>query len=164
MITCPNCKNQEPPGAIFCSECGMQLVQFEGKKTKQIDMEASSGTAPMQASAAPKAPVNWISLHLLENGQIIPISDRLEFTMGRTSENQPIMPDVDLSSAKAYEYGVSRLHAVVRLLNGMIILMDLGSSNGTYLNGVRLMPNIEHPIKHGDIVSLGKLKIQIVLT
>lgn len=166
MITCPNCQNQEPPGAIFCSECGMQLIQFDGKKTKQIDIVPGNvSTGPIKETAAPvKSNVTWISLHLLESGQIIPISDRLEFTLGRTSENQPIMPDIDLSASKAYEYGVSRLHAAVRLINGMIILMDLGSANGTYLNGTRLTPNIEHPIKHGDIISLGKLKIQIVLS
>lgn len=166
MIVCPNCKNQEPPGAIFCSECGTQLVQFEGKKTKQITEEdrAAVGTAPIQQSGFSDHSATWISLHLLESGQIIPISNRSEFTMGRSSENQPIMPDVDFASYKAYEYGVSRLHAAVRMLNGLVIVMDLGSSNGTYLNGTRLQPNVEHPLKHGDTLALGKLKMQIVLT
>ncbi len=64
----------------------------------------------------------------------------------------------------AFEHGVSRLHAVIRLVNGEASLMDLGSSNGTYLNGVRLIPNTESPIRHGDLVALGKLKIQIILS
>ena len=42
--------------------------------------------------------------------------------------------------------------------------MDLGSSNGTYLNGRRLNPHVEEPLKHGDIVAVGKLKIQILLS
>jgi pSer/pThr/pTyr-binding forkhead associated (FHA) protein len=41
--------------------------------------------------------------------------------------------------------------------------MDLGSANGTYLNGKRLGPNTEQSISHGDIIALGKLKIQILL-
>jgi pSer/pThr/pTyr-binding forkhead associated (FHA) protein len=41
--------------------------------------------------------------------------------------------------------------------------MDLGSANGTYINGKRLNPNIEHSLNHGDIVALGKLKMQILV-
>jgi pSer/pThr/pTyr-binding forkhead associated (FHA) protein len=41
--------------------------------------------------------------------------------------------------------------------------MDLGSSNGTYVNGKRLNPNVEHMLGNGDVVALGKLKIQILL-
>jgi pSer/pThr/pTyr-binding forkhead associated (FHA) protein len=41
--------------------------------------------------------------------------------------------------------------------------MDLGSSNGTYLNGKRLSPNVENVIGHGDVVTLGKLKMQVLL-
>ena len=42
-------------------------------------------------------------------------------------------------------------------------VMDLGSSNGTYLNGRRLNPHTEESLKHGDVVALGKLKIQVLL-
>jgi pSer/pThr/pTyr-binding forkhead associated (FHA) protein len=141
----------------------MQLVQLDGHKTQQISKDTEDlNTAPIHA--APEAMSTWISLHLLDSGQIIPISDRTEFTIGRISENQPIMPDIDLSPYMAFEHGVSRLHAVIRLVNGEASLMDLGSSNGTYLNGVRLIPNTESPIRHGDLVALGKLKIQIILS
>jgi pSer/pThr/pTyr-binding forkhead associated (FHA) protein len=106
----------------------------------------------------------WITLHLLETGDILPISERNECTMGRLSENQPIEPDIDLTPFKAFDNGVSRLHAVIRKSEGNVVLVDLGSSNGTYVNGVRIMPNIEQPLRHGDIVALGKLKMQIVMS
>jgi pSer/pThr/pTyr-binding forkhead associated (FHA) protein len=41
--------------------------------------------------------------------------------------------------------------------------MDLGSANGTYVNGKRLSPKREQLIHHGDIVALGKMKIQILV-
>ncbi|PWH15499.1 MAG: hypothetical protein DDG60_05755 [Anaerolineae bacterium] len=163
MIVCPNCKHQESDGAIFCSECGMQLVQYTPGETQRFDTatgELQTVSAPQPVSQVPA----WISLHLLESGQILPISDRMEFTMGRVSENQPIMPDIDLSPFKAFDNGVSRLHAVIRNNAGNIVIMDLGSSNGTYINGMRIVPNIEQPLRHGDIVALGKLKMQIVLS
>ncbi len=164
MIICPNCKNQEPAGAIFCSECGMQLVQLDGQKTQQIYKDTEElHTAPISDPFGIETNV-WISLHLLDGGQFIPISDRTEFTLGRISENQPIMPDIDLTPYHAFDHGVSRLHAVIRLVNGQVTVMDLGSANGSYLNGVRLVANVESPLRNGDILALGKLKIQIILS
>ncbi len=163
MIACPNCKHHEADGAIFCSECGMQLIQYKPGETQRFN----TPTGELGSTLAPDAPAQspaWISLHLLDSGQILPVSDRVEFTMGRVSENQPIMPDIDLSPFKAFDNGVSRLHAVIRNNSGIIIIMDLGSSNGTYINGTRIVPNIEQPLRHGDIVALGKLKMQVVLS
>jgi hypothetical protein len=112
----------------------------------------------------PSSPANsWLSLHLMDSGKILPLASRNEFTMGRLSEGQPIMPDIDLTPYQAYAAGVSRLHAVVKREADRVIIMDLGSSNGTYLNGRRLAPHTEETLKHGDVVALGKLKIQVLL-
>jgi hypothetical protein len=165
MIICPNCKHEEVDGAIFCSECGSQLIKGENVHTQMIQPEVSDDrvTGPI-ADDRPAANNAWISLHMLDSGQILPIADQTEFTLGRISDNQPIMPDIDFSAYKAYDNGVSRLHAVIRHNNGNVIIMDLGSSNGTYVNGTRLLPNTEQPLHHGDVVALGKLKMQIVLS
>ena len=106
---------------------------------------------------------SWISLHLMDSGKILPLASRNEFTLGRLSEGQPIMPDIDLTPYQAYASGVSRLHAVVKREDNRVAVMDLGSSNGTYVNGRRLNPHTEESLSHGDIVALGKLKIQILL-
>jgi len=165
MITCPNCKHEEMDGAIFCSECGMQLVKSDALTTQNIRSEEVDKTPTSPFETEIPNPNNvWISLHMVDSGQILPISERNEFTMGRSSENQPITPDIDLSPYKAYDNGVSRLHAVVRRNGGSVIVMDLGSSNGSYVNGTRLMPNMEQPLRHGDILALGKLKMQVVLS
>ena len=100
---------------------------------------------------------------MIESGQILPLADRTEFTLGRSAEGQPIVPDVDLSPYKAYANGVSRLHAVLKLILERFFIMDLGSSNGTYLNGSRLPPYVETPLAHGDVVFLGKLKMQVLI-
>lgn len=164
MITCPNCKHPEPAGAIFCSECGTQLLEIEPKKTQQIVDEVVD-TGPASANAIPQqAQGAWITLHLLDSGQVLPINDRTEVTLGRGSENQPIMPDIDLNPYRAYDNGVSRLHAVIKSVSGQTVVMDLGSSNGTYLNGARLTPNVPSPLRHGDVIALGKLKMQIILS
>ncbi len=49
---------------------------------------------------------------------------------------------------------VSRRHARLLLQGGRYILEDLGSTNGTYVNGQRLTG--PHVLKPGDVVSLGE--------
>jgi pSer/pThr/pTyr-binding forkhead associated (FHA) protein len=107
---------------------------------------------------------SWISLHIIESGQILPLAERTEFTLGRVAEGQPIVPDVDLSPYNAYANGVSRLHCALKLVDNQVVIVDLGSSNGTYLNGTRLSPYTEMPVADGDIAYLGKLKVQLLIS
>jgi len=53
---------------------------------------------------------------------------------------------------------VSRRHAELRLHEGRWILRDLGSSNGTWVNGRRVM---EAEVAPGDEVSLGHCRFRI---
>ena len=105
-----------------------------------------------------------ISLHIVESGQVLHLTDRKEFTLGRTVEGQPILPDVDLSPFDAFSLGVSRLHAALRIVNKELVVTDLGSSNGTRVNGQKIVPHVDYPINHGDIIALGKLKIQVIIS
>ncbi len=50
---------------------------------------------------------------------------------------------------------VSRKHGVVSLVDGVATLVDEGSSNGTFLNGVRVNPKTPYPLKDGDSFRIG---------
>ncbi|MGD8404790.1 MAG: FHA domain-containing protein [Anaerolineales bacterium] len=165
MIECPNCQHNNLDGTVFCSECGSQLTDVHSIVTQSIpaDSQPLTSVDKKKTAAYSKHLDTWASLHLLDSGQILPLGDRTEFTLGRVSEAQPIMPDIDLTPYQAYANGVSRLHAVLKREGERVIVMDLGSSNGTYLNGKRLRPNTEHTLNHSDLLALGKLKIQILL-
>jgi len=167
MIACKNCNHANPPGSIFCDECGAQLTDPE-INTQSIHTSPPVQQAGFNTPFNTPAPVSvnvdsWGSMHLLDSGQILPLANRDEFTLGRVSEGQPIMPDVDLSPYQAYAGGVSRLHASIRRNGRRVAIMDLGSANGTYVNGKRLTPNVERLVNHGDVVALGKLKFQILI-
>jgi signal transduction histidine kinase len=51
------------------------------------------------------------------------------------------------------DHGASRRHAEIRPANGSWVLVDLNSSNGTYLNGQRVVSPIA--LKHGDQIKVG---------
>lgn len=51
---------------------------------------------------------------------------------------------------------VSGLHAEIRVENGEAWLMDVGSTNGTFVNGTRLTPNQPQLLANGDEVKIGQ--------
>jgi len=164
VIKCPHCSHAEPNGAIFCSECGAQLVGLESINTQSIEPDRVPH-APLAVSGSGANPPGeaWATLHLVETGKVLPLVDQNEYTLGRVNADQPIIPDIDLGPYKAFDHGVSRLHLVIRAAGGRVIVMDLGSANGTYINGTRLAPQVEHAVANGDVIALGKLKLQVVL-
>jgi pSer/pThr/pTyr-binding forkhead associated (FHA) protein len=168
MILCPNCQHEEIAGALFCSECGAQLVFTEHLSTQSIRRNPTDALTPTQVAETPPTPATAtndavVSLHLVDSGQILPLTGRSEFTLGRMTEGQPILPDVDLSPYEAYSQGVSRLHAALKIANDRVVIVDLGSSNGTRINGQKIVPNVDYPLNHGDMLALGKLKIQLLI-
>lgn len=165
MILCPTCQHAEVEGALFCSECGAQLVSIQNLATQNfhIDKEMPDVGSSQAIKTVEFSATDRISLQVVNGGQFISLSDRNEFTIGRVSEEQSVMPDIDLTSYSAYENGVSRLHAVIKKNQNNVSIMDLGSANGTYLNGTRLTPERDYSLRHGNIISFGKLKIQFLI-
>lgn len=166
MIICPNCNHENIDGSVYCDECGAQLMGTDALVTHNIEDSITKEFESVKTDVLPAQLDDvdaWASLHLINSGQIMPLTTRPEYTLGRISEGQPIMPDIDLTPYQAYAMGVSRLHAVIKQQGEHVTIMDLGSSNGTYLNGARLKTNVEEMLHHGDLLSLGKLKIQVLI-
>ena len=54
--------------------------------------------------------------------------------------------------------GVSRVHCLLMMRGGRLIVRDLGSSNGTWLNGKQLENNRDVPLSKGDVIAIGSAK------
>jgi hypothetical protein len=155
-------------GALFCSECGAQLFHIDnGQSTILIPYE----TMPTETPAAPETPPPpfvtqnlGLALKIVSTGEVIVLDREDEFTLGRVSGNQPILPDIDLSPYQAYDSGVSRLHATLHIQRDEVTIIDLGSANGTQVNGRRIPAQDPYPLKHGDILTLGKFNLQVLST
>ncbi len=170
MIRCPTCKHEEYLGAIFCSECGSQL-NVEHITTKSLKRTTGSFAQRITSEIKkleeilPQEAVSEavITLHVIELDQFVPLQGKDTFTLGRRSPGQTTLPDVDLTPYNAYVQGVSRVHAKITMENGRVSIVDLGSVNGTRVNGNKLKPHVPRVLQHGDIIALGKLKIQIII-
>ncbi len=69
--------------------------------------------------------------------------------------NDLVPPDVDLSGLPNAEV-VSRIHADIRIEGDAYYLEDVGSANGTYVNGLPLVPGNRHRLRPGDRLAFGK--------
>ena len=56
---------------------------------------------------------------------------------------------------------ISRKHCQINRQGNHYTITDLQSSNGTYVNGVRLQPNKSFPIENGDIIRLADSDFQV---
>jgi len=83
-------------------------------------------------------------------------------TLGRLNELFHVEGLVDLSPYRATERGVSRIHCQLSLKDNQVYITDLGSTNGTYLNGRRLEPNQPTLITKRNTVSLARLPIKLL--
>jgi pSer/pThr/pTyr-binding forkhead associated (FHA) protein len=83
--------------------------------------------------------------------------------MGRLDPASDVFPEVDLTEDNGLEKGVSRRHARILKREGTVVVEDLGSINGTFINGKRLAPYLPETLKDGDSLQLGRLLIEIKL-
>jgi predicted component of type VI protein secretion system len=94
-----------------------------------------------------------VELKVLEGrqqGKTIPLNVR-QFLIGR-EEDCHLRPNSDL---------VSRHHCVFTVDDFTVRLRDLGSTNGTFVNGERIQGQVV--LKPGDHVAVGKLSFEIVV-
>ena len=76
-----------------------------------------------------------------ENGERLIITEQ-KLSIGRDTESTMQVVDVE----------VSRNHAEIRLLNTSFVLIDLQSTNGTFVNGQRVQ---EHTLQNFDQIKIG---------
>jgi pSer/pThr/pTyr-binding forkhead associated (FHA) protein len=86
------------------------------------------------------------------------------YILGRSDSQNPAIPDVDLMRFSARERGVSRRHAALIAFDDKLQVLDLDSSNGTFVNGIRALPEEPLPLADGDKLMLGELEIVINLS
>jgi NADH:ubiquinone reductase (H+-translocating) len=122
--------------------------------------EQAAPARPLVAGSVrtPPAAAPATSLRAIIQAQAGPVAGRSfevgagGATLGRAAENSIVLADPRLS----------RHHARVTLEDGVFWLADLGSANGTAVNGHRLQA--PHPLKSGDMVDLGQSRFVVAIS
>lgn len=136
-VSCFRCQAQNPSDRLFCTSCGYELAD----RKAVADRVMGPNGRPILAR------------FLLQNGQQAGRSFRFHqdlTTIGRTNGNDLII------SGRT----VSRRHARLWFDNGRWYLADMQSANGTFVNSVRLQPNLPVMLNDGDIINFGDEVVQ----
>ncbi|MCE9645499.1 MAG: FHA domain-containing protein [Chloroflexi bacterium] len=148
---CPSCKLGIDANSIVCRHCGAIL-----------DL-TPPGSTPKDNNLVAGLPRPKAGLAVYPSGTTTPIAvtEDKEFVLGRETggESEKI---VDLTSLDGFAMGVSRRHAMIRAVENGYMLIDLNSSNGTWLNGQILVPTILYELPSGSNVQLGHLKLVVI--
>lgn len=166
MQICPSCGTENRPGELFCQNCGTNLQSGTAVgTTKSIDDETGVAT-PREyiIDAGTDIFVPGASLRIeIEGGpEPIYIQPSNEIIFGRRDPATGAMPDVDLTPYAGYRMGVSRRHTAIRAAEeNHLDVWDLGSSNGTFLNGQRLNAHRPYRLRDGDRLRLGQMVLRI---
>ena len=164
-ISCPVCKNKNEIGAPVCRHCGAALEDpflDPGPQTKTTDMAARIPERSRDWAVDEAAiPDSGIAVYI--EGQFSPahVDSNGEFVIGRkvgTTSNVSL----DLSQAGGYHLGLSRRHGVIRRTEDGYEVLDLGSVNGTWLNGERLVPHKAYPLPSGSHLRLGRMRLLVL--
>lgn len=102
-----------------------------------------------------------LRLEVMNSTDELVVDPHHETIIGRRDPATGIAPDVDLTAFSGYKLGVSRKHAVLRVRGKQLEILDLGSSNGTMVNGVRIPPHEPRLLRDGDQLLMGKLTMRI---
>lgn len=177
MRFCPNCKYPNPDDRTICEACDTVLEQ----PTSAHGSNGNGNTAPgvtkaLDPSIVQNHPIlagftsgakekSFLRLEIFGEVEPLIVPLKKEIIFGRRDPALPKQPDVDLSPYAGYRMGVSRSHAkLTRNAEGHLLLADLGSSNGTFLNDTRLDYHQSYKVNDGDLIALGQMVIQIFYT
>lgn len=83
--------------------------------------------------------------------------------IGHTGSPLDEMPDLDLKCYGTAVNGISRRHAVLLPDKDAVYLIDLSSTNGTWVNGRFLVPGNKHLLQREDVIEFGHLKMIVRL-
>ncbi|PJF31925.1 MAG: hypothetical protein CUN51_03010 [Candidatus Thermofonsia Clade 1 bacterium] len=167
MQVCPNCKYMNRVGMVFCENCGASLIGDAPLGTRTINEPLPSETRETVAviKSAETFPTDVMLRIEISDAEPILLKQKRETIFGRRDPATGAMPDVDMTPFAGYRMGVSRRHAAIRRTeNNQLELWDLGSSNGTYLNGVRLAAHRPNRLNDGDEIRLGQMVMRVRFT
>lgn len=154
----------------YFEHTGIQTVATKLIKDAHAAVQADMGVTPALAGMAPAnvtrmqgvTPMAGVTtlqspnpqLRHVQTNRILSIPDVSIVHIGKPNDRYPT--EIDLSQFPNSDV-VSRSHANLWSENGLeYYLLDVGSSNGTFINGQMLTPKEKYVLKSGDRIDFGR--------
>lgn len=166
MRVCPKCAHENRLGVLVCEMCETPLLDESESKTLYVETE----TGPTEFVVASEFVTTSLSEHstliivIQHEGRqhTIPLdSEEEHHVIGRYDKKSNNFVQVDLDKFDARKNGISRLHARLMHIGEQWMIEDLQSSNGTRINGRKLIPGQRYVVRNGDQIQFGGLAVQV---
>lgn len=152
-IECGRCGHPNSPDANFCSSCGAPVeraAEVLDRPTIQLQLDSPGGMPDeISIDLGELPPVGILVVRAGPNAGSTFAVDKDVVTAGRHPDSDIFLDDIT----------VSRRHAEVRRDGSRLVVADVGSLNGTYLNRERIE---QAELSDGDTVQVGKFKLVFV--
>lgn len=160
-------QDQQRPGPQRRSLLSQRLQ--ETQKRTEVAMESAMPLPPApgelpspQPPRATRTPPRY-GLILQSGRHRVALPSEGEIVLGRFDLATRMSPDVDLTYDDRGSYAISRRHARIIGYGGQHEIEDMGSTNGTYVNGIRLGLGQRIRLRLGDRISLGNCEFAYAL-
>lgn len=149
---CPNCKGKKIAWQKIekIEDNEHEKIEVEDdEEIKEPIWEEEFGVSMIEDDKSPKQAIclKYIKGIIQSNFEIWIKEDSVPCILGRSGLG---------SEYFIYDTRISNEHFCLDIKNGMWILFDNKSTNGTSINGQRMQPYVEIKLNDGDIIKLGK--------
>jgi FHA domain-containing protein len=154
---CSLCQKENPAALTACENCGASLVALlPAPTTVAIPDRPIKFAPPEQVIKLARMYPGSLILVVIGQEQPIILKGSAQVTLGRLNPGETA-PTIDLTPYNADLLGVSRQHARIKRSEDRYTIEDVGSTNGTWVNEIRLKPHQFHEIENGALIRLGQL-------
>ena len=160
---CPTCKNKNNRESSICRYCGAPLDEYKisTATTKNAGVKLNYPEKPDDLQIDESIiPNEGITVYFAGTSKPIVTRTESEFIIGRrvTTTSEAML---DLSEFDGFKLGLSRRHAMIRQTKTGYEVIDLSSTNGTWLNDERLVPYTPHRLTNGAQLRLSRMRLFI---
>ena len=146
-LTCPACAAQVGPTDLICFTCGANLPRVRlAQDEDSLPITVAQNTIPPNAA---KRSISSMVLQISFPAGNVEVPAGTSILLGRDPAESLVAAAFDGCE------NVSRRHATIMVDDaGHATIRDEGSTNGTFVNGDRLLPGIDVRLVDGDVVRL----------
>jgi len=165
---CPICKNKIERRAVVCIYCGTSL-----EKPQLDSQETTINPSPLEKFSAKITdspidcsliPDDGIAIYAAGVSKPAYLRFDKDLIFGRKGKESAEDALLDLSEWGGYQAGISRRHAMIRKREDGYEIIDLASTNGSWLNNERLAPNEPVPLASGSQLRFGHMRLLVVFS
>lgn len=162
-IPCPNCGKANLSQEVICYSCGTLIADENHSVTDILLPKIGEFTSIDDARFGQNNVLVLMPGSSDEPFILRPQMKSTGLTFGRNKNNTDDV-DVDLERIGASQKGVSRLHATITYneISETLSFFDMGSTNGSYINGQKLQTNERRALRHGDEIRFGGLNFRVI--